>query len=105
MDWQSCLKDVEGGEGKIATLRCVQVVYANVGNALFVFAGIVAVFFIAWSGIQLISSAGDPVRVASARRSFTFAVVGLVLVILSYLIIQLIARVTGTDCKALGISC
>ena len=109
MDWSNCLEPLDTGTGGAtearASLRCIQVVYGNLGNALFVFAGIVAVIFIAWSGILLITSAGDPVRVASARRSLMFAISGLVIVILAYLIIQLVARVTGTDCSALGISC
>ncbi len=109
MDWTQCLKPVDSGttasSQKIASLSCIQVVYANLGNALFVFAGVVAVFFIALSGIQFLTSAGDPVRVGKARQSLTFAVAGLIIVVMSYFIIQLVARVTGTDCSALGISC
>ncbi len=109
MDWTQCLKDVDSGTTestqKIASLSCIQVVYANLGNALFVFAGIVAVFFIALSGLQFLTSAGDPMKVGKARQSLTFAVAGLVIVVMSYLIIQLVARVTGTDCSTLGISC
>lgn len=109
MDWSQCLKQVDSGttasSQKIASLSCIQVVYGNLGNALFVFSGIVAVFFIAFSGIQFLTSGGDPIRVGKARQSLTFAVVGLVIIVLSYFIIQLVARVTGTDCKALGISC
>ncbi len=109
MDWSNCMEKIDSGTGadagSRASLRCIQVVYGNLGNALFVFAGIIAVFFIAWSGIQLITSAGDPVRVASARRSFMYAIFGLVIIIMAYFIIQLVARVTGTDCSALGISC
>ena len=109
MDWENCLKPVNSGANasgeRIASLQCVQVVYSNLGNALFVFAGIVAVFFIAYSGLQFLTSSGDPIRVGKARSSFTYAVIGLIIVVLSYFIIQLVARVTGTDCKALGISC
>ena len=105
MYWSSCLKNVDGGTGQIASLKCVQVVYGNLGNALFVFAGIVAVFFIAFSGLQFLTSAGDPTKVAKARSALTFAVIGLIIVVMSYVIIQVVARVTGTDCSALGISC
>jgi hypothetical protein len=109
MDWDSCLKPVNSGVSgsteRIASLQCVQVVYSNLGNALFVFAGVVAVFFIMWSGIQFLTSAGDPVRVGKARSSFTYALIGLIIVVMSYLIIQVVARVTGTNCSALGISC
>ena len=109
MDWSNCLEPLDtgttGAPEMRASLRCIQVVYGNLGNAMFVFAGIVAVFFIAWSGLQFITSSGDPVRVASARRSFMYAVFGLVIIILAIFIIQLVARVTGTDCSALGISC
>jgi hypothetical protein len=109
MDWDNCLKPINSGATasaeKVASLQCVQVVYSNLGNALFVFAGVVAVFFIAWSGLQFLTSSGDPIRVGKARTSFTFALAGLIIVVLSYVIIQLVARVTGTDCKALGISC
>lgn len=51
-------------------------------------AGSVAVLFIIWGGIKYISSGDDLERRAAARRTITYAIVGLVLALLSYVIVQ-----------------
>lgn len=89
--WGNC---VEQG---VATLRCIPVVFNNLVAAALVFVGITAAFFIAYSGIQFITSGGDPKKVEGARKIMTWAIVGLVIVLLSFAIINIIAYVTGTE--------
>lgn len=95
MDWGSCLA---GGEDKVATLRCVPIVFMNVINALLVFVGAVTVIFIIIGGIKILTSSGDPKQVTGARQTITYAILGLVLVLLSFLIVNIIASVTGVSC-------
>lgn len=92
MDWGNC---VENG---VATLRCIPVIFSNIINTIFLLAGMVAVFFITISGIKLVTSGGDPVKVSEAKRTLTFAVIGLVVVLVSFGILRVIATVTGTEC-------
>lgn len=93
MDWSGCLRD-----GGVATLACVPLVFKNVINSLFALAGVVGVFFIVMAGLKFLTSGGDPTRVEQAKRTMTYAIIGLVVVLLSFFIIKVIANVTNTDC-------
>lgn len=96
-DWKSCLvKDSVGNE--IATLQCVPIVFGNVIFALLLFAGVTALFFIIISGIKFITSGGDPKQAEAAKKTMTFAIVGLVLVLVSFFIINFIGFITGVTC-------
>lgn len=91
MPWDSCL------EGDVATLSCIPIIIKNVINAALVFAGIVALFLIIFSGTQYITSKGDPQKVEGAKKTLTWAIIGLVLIFLSFFIVSLISNITGVD--------
>jgi heme O synthase-like polyprenyltransferase len=93
-DWGSCLV---GGSDGVATLACVPILLINLINALIAFAGIVAMFIIAWSGFKYITSRGDQARLDSARKTFLWAVVGLIFIFFSYFLVSLIGNVTGVN--------
>lgn len=94
MPWDQCI-DKETG---VATLTCIPIVFKNVVDAALIFAGVVALFMIIYSGIRYITSAGDPKAVEGARNTLTWAIVGLVVIILAYTIISFIAAFTGATC-------
>ncbi|MFH1832787.1 MAG: hypothetical protein ABH816_01285 [Candidatus Levyibacteriota bacterium] len=101
MDWNkivdSCV--VTEGEAKnIATLACLPALFQNLIYALLFFSTIVAVFLIIYSGIKFITSGGDPKQVEGARHTMTYAIVGLIIIFLSFFIINLIAGITGAEC-------
>lgn len=91
MDWSSCL------EGDVATLACVPLLIKNVVNAALVLAGVVALFLIIYAGIQYITSNGDQTKVDSAKKTITYAIIGIVVIFLSFFIIGLISQLTGVD--------
>lgn len=101
MDWSSCLSKPNGvtlsGPG-VASLSCVPIFAQTLIRAALDFAGIVAVFFIIWGGFKYIRSAGDPKQADGARQTITYAIIGLIIIFLSYFIISLIAQVTGVKC-------
>ncbi len=93
-EWDSCL-DSSG----VPTLGCIPIVFNNVIAAALVFVGIIALFLIIWAGINMTTSGGDPKKVDSAKRIMTYAIIGLVIVLLSFGILFLIGYLTGTsDC-------
>ena len=92
MDWGNCLKE------RVATLECIPIVVKNVIDAAFVFAGIVSVILIIYSGIRLVTSGGDPKQVEGAKKIMTYALIGFILILLSYTILNLIANVTNVKC-------
>ncbi len=83
---------------QVATLKCLPIVFRNIVTAALVFAGVAAVFFIVFSGAKFITSGGDPKQVESAQKTLTFAIAGLLLILLSFFIINLIGYLTGAPC-------
>lgn len=53
-------------------------------------AGSVAVLIIIWAGFQFIIGNGDPAKIAKARQTILYAVIGLVVIISSNLIVQFV---------------
>lgn len=92
MDWGSCL--IQG----VATLQCVPIIFVNVLNFLFMVAGTVAVFVIIISGLRLIMAAGDAKKLDTARHVLTYAILGLLIILFSEIILNIIATVTGVRC-------
>lgn len=93
-------------DGPIISLSCLPNYFQSILNAMFLFSGVAAVIFMMLGGIKLITSGGEPTKVEQAKKTLTFAVIGLVIIILSYTGIELIVSITGSDCiKNLGFGC
>ncbi len=90
--WGDC---VQNG---VATLNCIPVVFNNLVFWLIGLAGVTAVFFIIFAGIKFLTSGGDPKQVEGARKTLTYAILGLILILLAGAIIAIIAQITGTSC-------
>ena len=52
--------------------------------------GIIAVIMIIVAGVQMTASAGDAGAVAKAKKTMTFAIIGLIIMILAYAIINFV---------------
>ena len=61
------------------------------------FAGIVLFVLLIVSGFKFITSGGDPKAVEGARKTLTYAIGGLIVILVSYLILVLIKNITGVD--------
>lgn len=97
MSWNDCLSN-PSDPNSAPTLGCATVVFSNIVDAALIFAGVVALFFIVISGIKFITSGGDPKQVEGARKTLTWAIIGLVVVFLSFFIVKLISYLTGAHC-------
>jgi hypothetical protein len=64
---------------------------------IFYIAVILAVLYIMWSGIQWMTSGGDATKLASAKRRMIYAIIGLVVVLMSFLIVRIVLTVIGAD--------
>lgn len=62
----------------------------NIINVLMFATGALAVIFIIVGGIQFATSAGDPKRIEVAKNTITYAVIGLVIAILSFAIVSFV---------------
>lgn len=82
----------------VATLDCLPNLFQNIISWLLYFAGAAAVFLIILSGIKFITSGGEAKQAEEARKTLTYAVIGLVVILLAFFIISIISHVTGVAC-------
>lgn len=82
------------GVAAISDLECV---FGNVIGAALGFAGIVLFILLLSGGFKYITSGGDPKALEGAQKTITYAIGGIVLILLSYLILVLIKTITGVD--------
>lgn len=90
-DWGTC---VENG---VATLKCLPVAINNIATFLILFSSVIAVFLIVYSGIKFVNSHGDPQAVESARKTLTYAIIGLVFIVMCFFILKVLVQVTGVQ--------
>lgn len=71
----------------------------------FVLAGVISFVFIVLGGFGVIFGAGsgDPKSMQAAKQKVTYAVIGLIIVVTSYWLVQLIGKVIGVDLFNLGV--
>lgn len=82
-----------------ATLECLsKTIFPSVINAALTFAGVATVILIIVAGIKYITAGGDNKQVEGAQKTLTYAIIGLAVVLFSFLIINVISYVTGVSC-------
>jgi len=91
-DWGDCVVD------GVAKLTCLPIVLNNVINFALIASGVVALFFIIWAGAKLVTSGGDQKRVEGARKTLTWAIIGLVIILLAFFIVNMVSFLTGVEC-------
>jgi len=64
---------------------------------LFVGAVLLTLFFLVYGGISFITSGGDKQKVVQARLRITYAIVGLIIIFLSFFIINFIGGLFGLN--------
>jgi hypothetical protein len=60
-------------------------------NYLISMAGLIAVMFIVWGGLQMMLAGGDPGKITTAKQTIWHAILGLIIVLMVYLIIGYVA--------------
>ena len=75
-------KSIDGDDGLIKT----------VVNVLLWAVGILSVIMIIFSGLRYITSAGDASKTKSAQSTLTYSVVGLILAIMAYSIVNMVTN-------------
>ncbi len=66
-------------------------------DLLLLFVVFFAFGFIMWGGFKWISSHGDKDKIEEARKTITYAVLGLVIAFLSFFVLQLLGGLFGID--------
>lgn len=85
--------------GQAGAPACISDIVTVIKNIISLLAPAAAVGFllvIIYGGFQLVTSGGDPKAAAGARGTLTYAVIGAILVLVSWLILLLIQNITNT---------
>ena len=75
----------------------IQTIILNVISLFFAIGGIGVIIYFIWGAVDWIMSGGDKEKVAAARRKMTNAVIGLILLSLSFAIIRTVGAIAGFD--------
>lgn len=78
------------------TLDGLTTIFESLVGTLMALGGIVLFFMIVTSAFKYLTSGGDPKAAEGAKKTLTYAIGGLVLLAGSYLILQIIGKITGT---------
>ncbi len=62
---------------------------------LFGLAGVLAVVFVMFNGLRYITSGGDVLKIASAKKGLMYSIIGLAVVVLSFFIVTVVIFLTG----------
>lgn len=90
-DWNSTSCMVEG----VATIQCLVPLFRNAVVAIVELSGIALFIMFIAGGFSFITSGGNPKQLEQAKQTLTYAIIGLVVVVIAFLIIQLISTITG----------
>jgi len=82
------------GAATIGNLSCL---FNRVVGFALGFAGIVLFLLLIIGGFKYITSGGDPKAVEGAKKTLTYAIGGLVVILISYLVLVIIKNITGVD--------
>ncbi len=71
-------------------------VFTKFSNIALYVIGALAVFMLMWGGLRYITSGGDSKKITDAKNTVLYAIIGLLIVFLSYAIINFVLNAIGS---------
>ncbi len=93
ISWENCVDPQTG----VATLKCLEVVYANTLQIIVSLAGLSLFVMLCVGGFRYLTSGGDPKGAESGKQTMTYAIIGMALMGLAGLIFLIIQNFTGVE--------
>lgn len=90
--------DLSESDGFVLTIDCVPILFFNLVFWALFFSGLVALFLVIFGGFKYMTSGGDQKAVESGKKTIMWAIIGLVVVLLSFAVVRFIADITGMEC-------
>jgi len=88
----------------VATLRGLEGLFENVVTSILGFAGIALFLMLIIGGFKYMTAGGEPPKIEAARKTLTYAILGIVFIALAFLILRFIGVFTGVDVTEFRIS-
>lgn len=95
--WGACVDPVtnEKSTSPICAEKAAPDVIKAVVDTLLYLVGTLSIIFIIWSGFKYITSGGDPEKVKTAKNTLTYAVIGLIVSMLAFSIVNVVMNTTA----------
>lgn len=74
----------------------IKQVIVNIINYILGFLGLVAVAFVVYAGFLMVTAGGEEEAIEKGKKIITYAAVGIIIIFMSYAIVQMIANVKNT---------
>ena len=81
------------GEGMPADL---EIVFRQITNTVLIVIGAVSVVMLIWGGLRYILSGGDNKKVTDAKNTILYAIIGLIICLLAYAIVNFVISAIGS---------
>ncbi len=81
--------------GDVPTLLCIGEVLTRIISALLLFAGATTILIFIWGCIKFITASGDPKGLEQAKNTIVYALIGLVIILLSFVIVKFFGNLLG----------
>src|SRR3989344_9545854 len=91
VSWDSCLQK------EAATIQCLEPLFESVVRSVISISGVALFIVLLISGFNFLFSGGDQKKLEQARGTMTSAIVGLVVIVIAYLILNTIKVITGVN--------
>lgn len=72
-------------------------VFTQISNIILYIVGIISVIMLIWGGIRYITSGGDNKKVTDAKNTVLYAIIGLIIAILAFAIVNFVLNAIGVD--------
>lgn len=72
-------------------------VFTKISNTILYIVGIVSVIMLIWGGVRYILSGGDNKKVTDAKNTILYAIIGLIIAILAFAIVNFVLNAIGVE--------
>lgn len=84
-------------DGMPTELIGVNGVFTKITNTILYAVGIISVIMLIYGGLRYITSGGDSKKVTDAKNTIMYAIIGLIIAILSYAIVNFVINAIGGE--------
>ncbi|HEX9817892.1 MAG TPA: hypothetical protein VGA89_03320 [Patescibacteria group bacterium] len=88
---------VGSSDNTVATIQGLQCLLANILATFLTLVGLVAFIMLIVSAFRILLSGGNAQNVEKAQKSITYAVVGLIVALSAFVILNLVSQFTGVE--------
>jgi len=86
-----------GVTGEVPTIMDLEGVFSNIVRVALGFAGIALFVMLLIGGFNLITAGSEAPKAEAAKKTITYAILGVVFVALAFLILRVIEAITGAE--------